>query len=165
MKACLKLDPARDRAAVADLLQRAEDYYHLWKGRPPGDEEVDDVFLSCPPGCDPGRSVRLGLTENSQLLGVAELSFGFPSPGDAYLGLMILAPEARSKGHGQEFFREIETIAKASGANHLYLAVLERNLRGRAFWERMGFAPTGVQRESLENGIAHRVSRLVKALV
>lgn len=156
------LDPAHDRAAVSTLLTRAQDYYHLWKGHDPGPAEVDEVFTSTPPGCDPAASHRLGLFLNGALEGVAELSFGFPAAGDAYLGLMILAPSARSNGHGATLLAEIETRARATDASHLYLAVLQANPRGAAFWARMGFTATSVSRQ--DEGTGHTFHRLVKAL-
>jgi len=156
------LDPASDRAAVAALLTRAQDYYHLWKGHAPGPAEVEEVFTSTPPGCDPAVSQRLGLFLHDQLAGVAELSFGFPAAADAYLGLMILAPEARSQGRGQTFLAEIENRARAAQASQLYLAVLQANPRGAAFWARMGFTPTGLSRHDADTG--HHIHRLVKPL-
>ena len=156
------LDPKHDRAAVAALLTRAQDYYHLWKGHPPGPAEVDEVFTSIPPGCDPAASHRLGLFTNDTLDGVAELSFGFPAPQDAYLGLMLLAPEARSKGHGACLLAHIEALACKAKAPRLYLAVLQANPRGAAFWQRMGFTATGLSRH--DEGTGHTLHRLVKPL-
>lgn len=156
------LDPKGDRAAVAALLTEAQDYYHLWLGHAPGPEEVEDVFSSGPPGCDPAQSHRLGLYLDGRLSGVAEVSFGFPEPQDAYLGLMILAPRARGQGHGEAFFAAALALARARSCPRLYLAVLEKNPRGRAFWERMGFAATLVHRDDPETG--HRIHRLVKVL-
>ncbi|MBN2631528.1 MAG: GNAT family N-acetyltransferase [Rhodobacteraceae bacterium] len=154
------LDPVADRGAVAALLAQAQDYYHLWKGHAPGAAETDDVFTGTPPGCDPAASHRLGLFLNGTLSGVAELSFGFPAPDDAYLGLMILAPQARSQGHGAAFLRHIEALARAADAPNLYLAVLGANPRGAAFWARMGFVVTGVSRQDGP----HTIHRLVKPL-
>ncbi|MFN4156519.1 MAG: GNAT family N-acetyltransferase [Paracoccaceae bacterium] len=156
------LDPSGDRTAVADLLTRAQDYFHLWKGHAPGPEEVEEVFTSTPPGCDPDASHRLGLFLDDQLQGVAELSFGFPGPTDAYLGLMILAPDVRSKGHGAAFLTEIEARARAAKAPHLCLAVLKANQRGAVFWSRMGFQPTGISRHDADTG--HTSHRLIKPL-
>ena len=153
----LPLDPAADRAAILGLLTEARDYYHLWLGRDPVEADVEAMLTDGPPGCDPAASHRLGLWGDG-LEGVAELSFGYPTPEDAYLGLMILAPRARSKGQGAAFLAHIQSLAQ--GCPRLYLAVLEANPRGRAFWERQGFRPTGVIRE---DG-AHRVHRLVKDL-
>lgn len=158
------LDPQADRDAVAALLTEAQDYYHLWKGHAPGPEEVEDALTGGPPGTDPAASHRLGLYLGDALSGMAELSFGFPAAGDAYLGLMILAPRARSAGNGAAFLAHVETLARSAGAPILYLAVLEKNRRGRAFWNRMGFTETGVMRETEENGIAHRIYRLKKPL-
>ncbi|MEI6798581.1 MAG: GNAT family N-acetyltransferase [Pseudomonadota bacterium] len=154
------LDPLHDRAAVAALLAQAADYYQLWLGHDPDDAQVDEVFTACPPNCDPARSHRLGLFLDDHLSGVAELSFGFPQPEDAYLGLMILAPSARGQGHGAAFTAHIQTLAHPSP--RLYLGVLQANTRGHAFWARQGFVPTGVTRFDAETG--HRLFRLVKHL-
>ncbi|MDO8885129.1 N-acetyltransferase [Pseudotabrizicola sp.] len=156
------LNSASDRAAVADMLTRAQDYYQLWKGHAPGPVEVDEVFTATPPGCDPAASHRLGLFVDGTLSGVAELSFGFPAPSDAYLGLMILAPQARSQGHGAAFLAQIESLARNAQAQRLYLAVLGANPRGAAFWARMGFVPTGLSRHDAQTG--HTIHRLLKAL-
>ncbi len=93
-------------------------------------------------------------------MGVAELSFGFPAPGDAYLGLQILAPEARGRGIGRALLAEVEARARAAGAEVLYLAVLAENPRGRAFWLREGFRDTGLSRHDDETGhVLHRLSK------
>lgn len=159
------LDPAQDRDALRDLLTEAQDYYWLWLNHAPTEAEVDDVFQACPPGCDPQRSRRLGLFLNDRLSGVAELSFGFPTTDDAYLGLMILAPRSRNQGHGEAFTQHILDLARqASAGERIYLAVLEKNPKGRAFWSRQGFKPTGVTRSFHENGVDHRAERLVRSL-
>ena len=158
------LDPTADRGLVSAVLAEAQDYYLLWKGRAPGPEETDGFFTDCPPGCDPAASCRLGLFDEGRLAGVAELSFGFPAPQDAYLGLMILAPWARGRGLGAGFLAHIEGLARSAGSSVLYLAVLEANPRGRAFWERSGFAATGLSRTDDSHARPHRIHRLAKPL-
>jgi GNAT superfamily N-acetyltransferase len=156
------LDPRDDLAAVHGFYGEAGDYWLLADRRPADLQKARDFFTDGPPGCDPGRSHRLGLFEGDRLAGVAELSFGFPAPEDAYLGLMMLAPRIRGGGHGAAFLAHVEGLARAAGAPLLYLAVLEENPRGRAFWEREGFHATGVSRQDDETG--HVIHRLVKAL-
>ncbi|RGP38941.1 GNAT family N-acetyltransferase [Pseudotabrizicola alkalilacus] len=156
------LDPAGDRAAVSALLTEAQDYYHLWKGRAPGLEEVDDFFTGAPLPSDSAATLRLGLFVGDRLIGLAEVFFGFPTASDAYLGLMILAPDTRSNGHGARFLAQIEDRCRAAQATSLYLAVLQANPRGAAFWARMGFVPTGISRDDTEYG--HTLHRLVKPL-
>lgn len=152
--------PQSDKAAVAAFLDEAADYWILADGAPPGPEAVEDFFTSCPPGCDPAASHRLGLFRDGRLSGLAELSFGFPEPNDAYLGLMILAPRVRGQGHGVRMLAQVERLAREAGSPVLYLGVIEANPRGRAFWERHGFRPTGITRQDDRN-ITHR---LVKPL-
>lgn len=152
------LHPDTDLAAVADILQETADYWLLADGVPPGPNAAGDYFTDAPPNCDPAQSHHLGLFLDGKLSGLAELSFGFPNPGDAYLGLMILAPRARGQGHGQTLLADIETRARATGAPTLFLGVLDSNPRGRAFWLRHGFAPTGISRQDARN-VTHRLAK------
>lgn len=152
------LHPDHDLHAVAAFLQEAADYWLLADGEAPGATAAADFFTDCPPNCDPAQSHHLGLFVEDGLSGLAELSFGFPNPGDAYLGLMILAPRIRSMGHGPRLLAEVETRARAAGAPALFLGVLESNPKGRAFWHRHGFRPTGVTRQDARN-ITHRLAK------
>ena len=97
-----------------------------------------------------------------RLSGVAELSYGFPEPDDAFLGLMILGPWAQGAGHGAVFLAHAETLARSRNAPRLYLAVLDANPRGRAFWLREGFTETG--RRGQDSTTGHWLERLVKPL-
>lgn len=151
-----------ETALVAQFYREAPDYWLLAEGRCDPEAKAQDFFTDAPPNCDPAESDRLGLFVNQRLSGVAELSYGFPEPSDAYLGLMLLGPWARGAGHGQAFMRHVETLARARHARQLYIAVLDTNPRGRAFWLREGFRPTGIRRKDGTTG--HWIERLVKDL-
>lgn len=133
------LSPATDRDRVADLYARAADYVVLEGGTPPTPAMADDFFADAPPGGDPAEGAKLGLFDGDALVGVADLAFGWPEARDAYLGVMILAPEARGRGLGAQFLRAVEEAARARHAPRLLLAVLDENPRARAFWECQGF--------------------------
>ena len=94
------LDPVTDLSAVAAVLQEAADYWLLAEGAAPGPTAAADFFTDGPPDVDRSLSQHLGLFVDGRLSGLAELSFGFPSAGDAYLGLMILAPRLRGGDAG-----------------------------------------------------------------
>ena len=128
-----------DAETVLDLYRRAADYLNFESGRVPEPALVEEYFADAPPGGDPSTSLKLGLFEAGRLMGLMDLAFGYPRAGDAYLGLMLLAREARGRGLGQLALRHVEEAARARGATRLLLAVLEMNTRGRAFWEREGF--------------------------
>lgn len=154
------LDPVADLPAVAAFLAEAADYWLLAEGAAPGPTAAADFFTDGPPDADPALSHHLGLFVDGCLSGLAELSFGFPAVGDAYLGLMILAPRLRGRGFGRALLAEVETRARAARAPALYLGVLDINPRGAAFWAREGFAPTGVSRGTGRD----LIHRLVKPL-
>lgn len=154
------LSAQTDLAAVTDFLAEAADYWIMAEGAAPGPDAAQDFFTDGPPGHDPAHSHHLGLFHEGRLSGLAELSFGFPEAGDAYLGLMILAPRLRSLGLGPSLLAEVEARARAAGSPRLYLGVLQANTRGRPFWERHGFRATGVSREDGQ----HIIHRLVKPL-
>ena len=156
------LDPVHDLALVQGFNHRAADYWLLADRTLPGPQKAADFFTDGPPGCDPARSFRLGLFVDGALQGLAELSFGFPLLDDAYLGLMILAPAVRGQGLGVTLLRHVEALARGAGCPRLYLAVLQENPKGWAFWAREGFQPTGLSR--LDQPTGHVIHRLVKVL-
>lgn len=156
------LDPVADLALVVTAYAEAADYWTLADPVPPDAARAAAFFTDSPPGCDPARSHRLGLFVADRLSGIAELSFGFPTAQDAYLGSMILAPDARNTGHGPMFLAHVEDLARKARSPALFLAVLHDNPRGRAFWDRMGFRATGLSGHDPATG--HTLHRLVKPL-
>ncbi len=166
------LDPVTDFTAVTNLHARAQDYWLLADSPvdPAADKSIIDptlkateFFTDAPPGGDPAKSHRLGQFHNNTLVGLAELAFDYPEPKDAYLGLMLFAPDMRGQGFGPQLLAHVETIARNAQAPALYLAVLGENPRGRAFWQRMGFADTG--RSGQDSATGHTLHRLMKPLV
>lgn len=151
-----------ETALVAQFYREAPDYWLLSRGRIDAQAQASDFFTDAPPNCDPATSDRLGLFLDQRLSGLAELSFGFPDPNEAYLGLMILGPWVQGAGHGKAFLAEVEARARARHAARLALAVLDANPRARAFWLREGFRPTGLRRQDRTTG--HWVERLAKGL-
>ncbi|PCJ04030.1 MAG: GNAT family N-acetyltransferase [Rhodobacteraceae bacterium] len=158
------LDPVNDLDAVIDFYHHTADYWLMVGGRLPGAQKASDFFTDGPPGCDPLASARLGLFLKDELSGLAELSFGFPEVDAAYLGLMLLGTTARGLGHGTAFSSHVEDLARRAGAPRLYLAVLQANPRGRAFWTREGYVSAGLSRVDNSNGLEHVIIRLVKLL-
>lgn len=59
----------------------------------------------------------------------------------AKLSRVVVRPDARGKGIGEQLVGEAERFARALGAEYLAAWVLSRNARGRRFWKRIGFQP------------------------
>ena len=148
-----------ETALVAQFYREAPDYWLLAEGCCDPPHQAQEFFTDAPPNCDPSTSDRLGLFLNQRLSGVAEVFYGFPEPNDAYLGLMMIGPWAQGKGHGRSFLAHAVALARKRHAPRLYLAVLDANPRGRAFWEREGFKPTGKRGQDKITG--HWLERMV----
>ncbi len=159
-----RLDAATDRAIVAALFAAAADYILTERGTPPDPRVTDAFFTDCPPGTDPAASHRAGLFDDSGLIGLADLAFGYPEADAAFLGLMILAPEARGRGYGRRFLADLEATARARGCRRIFLAVLEANPRGRAFWEATGFSTDLTNRPVTLGRTTQMARRMVKTL-
>lgn len=159
-----RLDVMKDLEAVIDFYHQNADYWLMAEAQAPGAQKSADFFTDGPPGCDPQQSERLGLFLSDELSGLAELSFGFPEPDSAYLGLMLLGTAARGLGHGKTMLSHVENLARNAGSPRLYLAALQANTRGHAFWTREGYVSTGLTRVDNSNGLNHVITRLVKAL-
>ena len=159
------LSRARDADRVLDLFRRSADYLWLERGEAPTAAHVDEFFTGAPPGGDPEDALRLGLVlADGSLAGVAELAFGFPEPGDAFLGLLQLAENQRGRGLGAALLVQIEAEARLRGAPRLYVAVVQANPRGRAFWGREGFAVSGAGAQMVTGQKTHVATRMVKPL-
>lgn len=160
------LDPRADRALVQGFFLASADYVRLERGEDPGPELVDDFFADAPPGCDPAESLRLGLF-NPDLIGIAELAFGYPTAVDAFIGLLMVTPSARGTGAGVTLLRHLEAAARARSCQVLFLAVLDANPRGRAFWEREGFELALANRPvtlGSRTQMAHRLGKTLQGM-
>jgi GNAT superfamily N-acetyltransferase len=158
------LDPVTGRAAVDDLFRRSADYVRLERGQQPTPALTDEFFTDTVPGGNLAEALKLGLLTGPLLQGIADTGFGFPEPGDAFLGLMQFATDARGQGLGAAFLRDIEDRARGRGAPRLYIAVLHANPRGRAFWERQGFTLALADRPVTLGLRSHIADRMVKPL-
>lgn len=156
------LSPETDRARVATFFDTIADYVHLERDAPPDASVVDEYFTDAPPGCDPAQSLRLGLFEDSTLIALAEMGFGFPESDNAYLGFLAVSASARGKGAGEILFTHLQTEARSRGNTAMFLAVLDANPRARAFWERLGFTLAIANREvtlGQKTQLAHRMRK------
>ena len=159
------LDALADREAVADLFRRSADYVELERGEGPTDALADEFFADAVPGAAPEDQLKLGLfAGGGRLLGLADMGFGYPEAGDAYLGLLQLDAAARGQGLGARFLRHLEAEARARGALRLFITVLHANPRGRAFWEREGFTVETETRMVTLGAKTQAATRMVKPL-
>ena len=158
------LDPVADHAAVWAFWDSCRDFSEMERGLTDHARQTEGFFHDAPPNADGAKRMRLGVFDGDRLIGVASVDFGFPEATDGYIGLLAFAEDVRGGGLGPKVLAHIEAEAQQRGANRLYVGVLIANVKGRAFWEREGFAPALPPREITIGAKTQLAQRLVKAL-
>ncbi|MFP2899899.1 GNAT family N-acetyltransferase [Corallococcus sp. 4LFB] len=147
------------------LLDRCEDYHQLAYGRPALPDQARNIPSERPPGLAPGQGHLFALRDaQGGLAGVLEALRDYPAQGEWYIGLLLLAPEARGQGRGEAVLSAYEAHVRANGGRLLRVAVVEDNTAGRRFWTRVGFQPEQWV-GPIEQGLKHnRVLKMTRAL-
>ena len=65
--------------------------------------------------------------------------------GEAHLLNLSVAAAAQRRGHGSALLREAMGLARARGAQHVFLEVRPTNLAAQALYERFGFRKVAVR--------------------
>ena len=134
-----RLSPA-DHAELQALYERCSDYHELEDGGPTRPTAGAETLAAGPPGTDPADKFALGVYgDDGAMVGFLDVIRGYPAEGDWWIGLLMLAPEARSGGLGGRICEEAARSVAEEGGRALHLAVLEQNPRAERFWRRHGF--------------------------
>jgi ribosomal protein S18 acetylase RimI-like enzyme len=150
-----------DVAALQALHLRCADFVEATTGRPPRDDEAACMLAVLPPGKTLGDKQALAVIRDGAMVGVVELLAGYPGPADWYIGLLMLAPEARGAGLGTSVFREVVGRVAEAGGQTLHLVVRDDNPRAIAFWKRHGFTLVDYRVQDLGTKI-NRVLKMVR---
>ena len=136
-------------AQLQHLLELCADSAELTFGHPPGPADAQSLFYAGPEegagtqGRDAaGRKMLLGIKTpgSDRMAGVLDGFAGYPAPGVWYIGLLLLAPDVRGQGVGNEIVEAFARAAAGHGAYEIQLNVVEDNQRGRRFWSSCGFS-------------------------
>ena len=126
-------------AELQGLHVRCAQFIEETTGHPLRDDEAARLLAILPPGMSLADKQVLGLHRDGEMVGVVDLLRGHPGPTDWYLGLLLIAPEARGVGLGTAVVDEIVKRVVAEGGRALHLIVRENNPRALAFYRRHGF--------------------------
>lgn len=144
-----ELDPRDpdDVAALQALLESAPDYTRRVTGHDPGPDDAHEVLTGLPPGL--GRQDKMGLglwaDRPAGLVAFADVLRGWPRPGVAHIGLLVVHGQRRGQGLGRAMHdRVVEHLACWGEVDTLRLAIVATNAEAaQPFWELLGYRPTG----------------------
>lgn len=152
-----------DLASLQDLHERCADFITLVYGAAPGADAARELLEDAPSGHPADRKRVLGLRQGGALVGVVELLIDYPEPCAWYLGLLMLAPEARGRGLGGRVVDAVLAWIAEEGGRVVRLAVQTQNASALRFWTRKGFQALDEVDQVLEFR-TNRVTRMLRAL-
>lgn len=134
---------ADDADEITALYVRCTAFVELVEGRPPTPREGHELLAARPPEVAAEDKLTFGLFDQGALIGALDVLRGYPEPRTWYLGLLMLAPEARSRGLGATVYEAVRAWVAANGGDAIRLAVQAQNNAAQRFWERQGFVVIG----------------------
>jgi GNAT superfamily N-acetyltransferase len=128
-----------DAAALDDLNARCADFLQLIERRSPRAGDGLAALHDRPTDAAAELKLTLGVFGENQMIGVIDMLRGYPTPDVWYIGLLMLAPEARGRGLGSAALAAIRDWARCNGATSLRIAVQSQNAAALHFWRGHGF--------------------------
>ncbi|HWM88236.1 MAG TPA: GNAT family N-acetyltransferase [Kofleriaceae bacterium] len=158
-------DPAAARPLQV-LLERCCEFIQLVEGHPVRPDEAERLLEELAPGRSHDDKHVLGFFEDSpdQLVGMADVTRGYPAAGDWWISLLLFDPTARGRGLGERAVVELHDWFRREGGAASWLIVQVQNPDGLRFWSRMGYTIVDQRVQPLEGGGENRVWRMRAAL-
>jgi GNAT superfamily N-acetyltransferase len=131
------------------LLERCETFEILVTGHRPDPHAAEDLIVEVPPDHPLRDKLVIGVWTDQGLTAVIDLLRHFPEDHAWYLGLLLVAPEARGQGLGGRLVEALAAWISAEGGRSIRLAVQDQNPDALRFWAAMGFTPVGAAIQEL----------------
>ena len=140
-----------DVADLQALLERCEDFEVLVTGAPAAPDAAEKLMAVAPPGHPMAKKQVLGVRRDGALIGAIDLLRDYPAPGEWYIGLLLLQPDARNNRLGRRIVDALVVWVVRQEGRYLRLAVQDVNVGGARFWRRCGFRPAGGAAHAMES--------------
>ncbi len=129
-----------DSEALQGLYDKCHDFNLLVEGIPFGEDTAQMTFQDLPPGKSLEDKFLWGIFNRAQeLVGLLDVVRGYPDAATWWIGLLLLAPEVRTRHIGGKVVRGFVDFVKKNGGCAVMLGVVEENKNAYCFWESMGF--------------------------
>ncbi|QYE99478.1 GNAT family N-acetyltransferase [Paraclostridium sordellii] len=128
-----------NHSEIKKLYNLCSDYHMMSSGKNATDEDVDNIFKYNDKKTAEN-SLPLGVYNKFELLiGMVDIFENYPENDTWMIGLLLLSPEERNKNLGKIIHEEVKNYALSQGANTLRIGVMEENIKGKRFWDSLGY--------------------------
>ena len=129
-----------DGEALRQMFEACEDYFLVVEGQAPPPGAAIEAFDAMPPGRSIEDKFIFGIFDvRAHLVGVLEGMRQYPDETTWWIGLLLLAPNARNRGLGEIIIRRFKSYVQRNGGRAIALGVVADNERALGFWRKLGF--------------------------
>ena len=126
--------------ALQRLFEQCADFTLLVEGEEVNPNAAQEIFRSLPAGRSLRDKFLYGfLDRNGVIVGVLEGIQHYPDDSTWWIGLLLLAPEARGNGLGRKIIEAFSEYVYANQGAAIMLGVVEQNRAAYRFWQNLGF--------------------------
>ena len=144
---------------LQELLERCEDFEVLVTGHPPDPHAAADLLIEVPPDHPLRDKFVIGVWTDDGLTAAIDVLRDFPEPHVWYLGLLLVAPEARGSGLGARIVEALKTWIRSHDGRTIRLVTQDQNPDALRFWLAQGFVQIGTATQELMDR-TNQVTRL-----
>lgn len=112
----------------------------------PTKENLREDLLALPPNKTLKDKFFVGFYNKTSLVAICDLILGYPNPSTAFIGFFMMNSHFQGQGIGTKIIQEICAYLKELSFNIIQLAYVKGNPQSKAFWEKSGFLPTGIEK-------------------
>jgi ribosomal protein S18 acetylase RimI-like enzyme len=128
--------------ALQRLLEQCADYAMLVEGEAVSPSAAQDLFNEAPPGRSLSDKFLYGVWDRKgNIVGVLEGMRHYPDETTWWIGLLLLAPQARGCGLGRKLVEGFTETVRSEQGGAVMLGVVEDNQAAYRFWLKLGFEP------------------------
>jgi ribosomal protein S18 acetylase RimI-like enzyme len=129
-----------DAQALQTLCEQCADYTETVEGESVSPTAAQELMQAAPPGRSLIDKFLYGIFDHqSHLVGVLEGMRHYPEATIWWIGLLMLAPEARGGGLGRKIVQSLFEYIRSEQGSSVMLGVVEENRSAYRFWQQMGF--------------------------
>ena len=130
--------------ALQRVLESAPTYSHLVTGVPVGPEDARSAYSSLPPNKSHDDKFVFGIHSDGQMIGCIDVVRGYPAPGTAHIGLLLIDEAHQRRGLGRKAMALlVQRIRAWRTCNNVRIGVVGANAEVLPFWDGLGFRRTG----------------------
>lgn len=133
-----------DALKIYELYLSNPQYFEAMSDAPTLDGVKADL-TALPPNKTYENKYYLGFYENENLIAVMDLILAFPNQRTAFIGLFMVHATQQGREVGSRIITDTLAYLKSLGYSACRLGYVKTNSQSKAFWQKNGFIPTGVE--------------------